>query len=49
MFTGRLPIEAIFLRLLEACFALLILDSAAQGITLGGVLLAMLVVAVMSV
>jgi len=46
MFTGRLPIEAIFVRLLEAYLALLVLDSAAHGITLGGALVALLVVAV---
>ena len=46
MFAGRFSIEAIFVRLLEAYLALIIVDSAAQGITLGGVLLAVLVVAI---
>jgi hypothetical protein len=46
MFTGTLPIEAIFVRLLEAYLALIIVDSSEQGITLGGVLVAILVVAI---
>ncbi len=46
MFTGRLPVEAILVRLLEAYLALIILDSAAQGITLGGVVVAVMVVAI---
>jgi hypothetical protein len=46
MFAGRFPIEAIFVRLVEAYLAPIILDSAEQGVTLGGVLAAILVVAI---
>jgi uncharacterized protein YbjQ (UPF0145 family) len=46
MFAGRFSIEAIFVRLLEAYLALIILDSAEQGVTLGGILVAILVVAI---
>jgi uncharacterized protein YbjQ (UPF0145 family) len=45
MFRGKLSIEAVFVRLLQAYLALIILDSSAQGITIGSVVLAMLVVA----
>jgi len=46
MFTGRFSIAAIFVRLLQAYLALMILDSAEQGVTPGGVLLAVLVIAI---
>ena len=46
LFTGRFSIEAIFVRLLQAYLAMTILDSAKQGVTPGGVLLAVLVVAI---
>jgi len=46
MFTGRFSIEAIFVRLLQAYLALLILDSAEKGVTPAGVLVAILVVAI---
>jgi hypothetical protein len=46
MFRGKLSIEAVFVRLLQAYLALIILDSSAQGITVGSVVLAMLVVAI---
>ena len=45
MFTGRVSIAAIFVRLLEAYLALTIIDSLQQGITMGSVVIALLVVA----
>jgi uncharacterized protein YbjQ (UPF0145 family) len=46
MFTGSLSIAAIVVRLLEAYLALIIVDSAEQGITIGGIIVAMMVVLV---
>jgi uncharacterized protein YbjQ (UPF0145 family) len=45
MFTGSFSIAAIVVRLLEAYIALIIVDSAKQGITIGGIIVAMVVVA----
>jgi len=46
MFTRSLSIAAIVVRLLEAYLALIIVDSAEQGITIGGIIVAMMVVLV---
>jgi len=45
MFMGRLSIAAIFVRLLEGYLALTIIHSSQQGITVGSVVIALLVVA----